>query len=598
MTVFAALPDDPGDVDIIRAEVIRNAMASAAAEMSETIVRTAYNPLLYDVKDFGVTILSPQGQLWADAPGLAVFLGALAGTVRTGLQAVPAGDLADGDVLIANDPYLTGTHLSDTAIYAPIFFDGKLVAFAATMAHWADIGGRSPGGWDPSSTSIYQEGIRFGHQRLIRGGVRDDDLYRLITDNVRLPDIVMGDLAAQIAACRTAAERVQSLCARYGAPQVRQSMDFVINRSLESLRRQVGEITDGTYIQEQRLDFDGVDANFMPLISLELTIEGDRLGADLSSSSNVAPGPVNCPQIGASSIVYAALKGVFAPQEPTNHAHLAFADLTFAEGPSLVSPTEPAPCDSYGLVCRALYETTVRTMGAFTPTRSRAGGYQMVGMYLMRHEGPRESWFTHTEPLPGGFGAFDGGDGSTLVFGGDTPLLPVEVLERRYPVRCERVTFETAAAGAGEFRGGFGLRRDLRTLVDSTVVKPSFEGTKDLLAKGANGGEPGAPAALFIEYPDGRSEELGSRPEPFALPEGTLVSIRTGGGAGYGNPLDRDPDRVRADVRDELLAPDQARVTYGVIFGTELTVDLTATERERAARRLVHHSPTGTKEQS
>lgn len=596
MSVFSPLPADPGDVDIIKAEVIRNGMTSAAAEMSETIVRTAYNPLLYDVKDFGVTILSPQGHLWADAPGLAVFLGALAGTIRTSLEARPVQDYAEGDVLIANCPYSTGTHLSDTAIYAPIFVDGEVVAFAASMAHWADIGGRSAGGWDPSSTSIYQEGVRFRHQRLIHGGERDEDLYRLIADNVRLPEIVLGDLSAQIAACHTASERVRSLCQRHGAQDVGRAMDFVINRSMESLKRRVAELPDGSFAQEQRLDFDGVDANYIPRLGLEVTIAGDRLRADLSSSADVAPGPVNCPSIGASSIVYAALKGVFAPNEPTNHAHLSFAELAFPDKPSLVSPIEPAPCDSYGLVCRALYETTVRTMGSFAPDRSRAGGYQMVGMYLMRHEGPRDSWFTHTEPLPGGFGAFDGGDGSTLVFGGDTPLLPAEVLERRYPVRCEQVAFETEAAGAGEYRGGFGLRRDLRTLVDSTVVKPSFEATKDLLAKGAQGGEPGAPAALFIEYPDGHTEQLGSRPEPFALPKDTVVSIRTGGGAGYGNPLDRQPERVRADVRDDLLTADQARLTYGVVLDADQVIDPTATDRERAARRSPQRPDPGTKE--
>src|SRR5579872_6809349 len=185
-------------VDIVTAEIIRNALTAAAAEMSKTLVRTAYNPLLYEVQDFGLGIVSLDGHLWAEAPGITDFIGALPDTIKTGLAKFGPHGYAEGDVLIVNDPYLTGSHISDTCVYLPVFYGGELVAFAAATAHWADIGGKTPGGWCPDSTDVYQEGICFSHQKLVAAGRPNADLWNLIAGNVRYPDLVRGDLDAQI----------------------------------------------------------------------------------------------------------------------------------------------------------------------------------------------------------------------------------------------------------------------------------------------------------------------------------------------------------------------------------------------------------------
>ena len=204
-------------LDSITTEVIRNGLAAAAREMNRTLVRTAYNPLLYEVQDFGLGIVSADGRLWAEAPGIAGFISALSDTVRSGLGKIGRDAYREGDVLIVNDPYLTGTHISDTSVYAPVFCGGELVAFAIVTAHWADIGGKQPSGWSPDTTDVFQEGMCFSHQRLFAGGERCDDLFDLIESNVRYPLIVRGDLDAEIAACRQGVARVQALCERHGA---------------------------------------------------------------------------------------------------------------------------------------------------------------------------------------------------------------------------------------------------------------------------------------------------------------------------------------------------------------------------------------------
>ena len=193
--------------------------------MNRTLVRTAHNPLLYEVQDFGLGIVGADCRLWAEAPGIAGFISALSDTVRSGVSIHGPTGFAEGDVLIVNDPFMTGTHISDTSVYTPIFSGGSLVAFAVVTAHWADIGGKSPGGWAPDTTDVYQEGICFTHQRLVRGGIDNDDLFDLIEANVRVPELVRGDLAAQMAACRRGIERVQRLCERYGPGGVTDAMD-------------------------------------------------------------------------------------------------------------------------------------------------------------------------------------------------------------------------------------------------------------------------------------------------------------------------------------------------------------------------------------
>lgn len=577
-------PTSP-QIDVITAEIVRNALTSAAIEMNKTLVRTAFNPLLYDIQDFGIAIVSADGDLWAEAPGVTVFLGCTPDTVRTGLQKYGRAGFTEGDLILVNDPFLTGTHISDTSLYMPVFAEGALIAFAIVTAHWADIGGRTPGGWDVDSTEVFQEGMCFTHQKLISAGGLNQDLLDLITANVRLPDIVRGDLDAQIAACRQGAERVQALCQKYGAKTVNQSMDFVIERTSEAMRHAVLDIPDGTYGAQVDLDHDGVVKDVQPRVAVALEVMGDRIKVSFDGSSPRTVGPINVPEIGTRSAVKAAVKGLLAPLDPTNEGHFAFLEFDIAPG-LVVSAERPAPCDSFGYVVNALIEVAQLAMARAVPERARAGSYQLLGIYFFRIDPHVGAPFIMIDAVDGGHGALPHADGATLIFvaDGDTPNLPAEVMETRYPIRMERFESLASTAGAGRFRGGLGVIREYRVLEPGTYMKTALDSTIQPLAKGVLGGEDGKPTEILLWAGTDRETNVPDRVGMFALEPDDLVMLRAGGGGGYGPPMERDPALVAKDVRDEFVSVEQADRIYGVIItsdGLDPVVDADATRIRR-----------------
>jgi N-methylhydantoinase B len=579
----------PAAVDVVTAEIVRNGLTSAALEMNKTLVRTAYNPLLYEVQDFGLGLISAEGLLWAEAPGVTVFLGAMPDTVKTGIEKW-GRDFAEGDVLIANDPYLTGTHISDTSVYVPVFHEDELVAFAIATAHWADIGGKTPGGWCPDSTDVYQEGLCFTHQKLVDAGTPNRDLWDFIDANVRFPPTVRGDLDAQIAACKQGAARVRALCAKYGSDTVRESMRLAIEQTDAAVRREIANVPDGSYSAAIELDHDGVLKDVRRRVALTLTVEGDRIRVSFDGTGETANGPINMPTIGTRSSVRAAVKGLLMPKDPTNEGHFLALDFDLPPG-LIVTPQRPAPCDSYGYLGVVLMELTIRALSAAVPERCPAGSYQLFGVYLFRVD-PRDGTpFIFIDPIDGGHGGRPQGDGPSLIFmaDGDTPNTPIEIVETRYPIRCDRHAYLPGYEGAGRYRGGLGIVRDFRVLEDGTYMQCAIENTKDMLARGLEGGGDGD-ASRIVVWPDTDKEFVMQERTSFfgPLTPGDVVSVRSGGGGGWGSPHERDAEQVARDVRDELLTGEEARTSYGVALretehGVEVDVEATAELRGGAA---------------
>ncbi len=570
---------------MVRAEIIRNAVTSAAVEMSKTLVRSAHNPLLYDVQDFGLGIVSSDGLLWGEAPGITTFLGALPDTIKTGLDKHGPDGFAEGDVLIVNDPFLTGTHISDVTVYTPVFFDDSLVAFAAASAHWADVGGKTPGGFAPDSTDVYQEGIRLTHQKLVSAGSRNEDLWQLIESNVRFPSIIRGDLEAQVAACRQGATRVQAVCAKYGPEAVRESMAFTIRKTEEAVRHQIARIPDGEYRASARLDSDGTFGEG-PTISVCFAVAGERIRVSFEGTSPAVPSPINEPAIGARADLRSALKGLLMPLDPANEGHFLPFDFDQPAG-LIVSPEPPSPCDSYGYVGVALINLAFLALADALPERCPAGGYQMLAVYIYRVD-PREGRpFIFIEPIDGGDGARPHADGPTIVFAGDGNVYntPVEVLETRYPLRCTRYEVLPEVAGAGRHRGGFGVRRDLQVLEPGTHLQVVIENTREPLARGLAGGQDGKPSRVVVRPETAQEATLTHRVSSFGpLATDDVVSVRSGGGGGWGDPFERDPGAVASEVRDGLLTAEEAGDIYGVVLGPgseDVAVDRAATRRLR-----------------
>jgi N-methylhydantoinase B len=522
--------------DPVTTEVIRGGLAAAALEMNRTLVRTAHNPLLYEVQDFGLGLVGADGRLWAEAPGIAGFISALSDTVRSGIAAHGLDGFHEGDVLIVNDPYLTGTHISDTSVYSPVFHDGALIAFAIVTAHWADVGGKSPGGWAPDTTDVYQEGICFTHQRLVRAGESNDELIRFIETNVRVPELVRGDLAAQMASCRRGIERVQRLCDRYGSGTVIWAVDRIIERTDATMRGRIGELPDGRYEASVELDHDGIDRTKRQRVAVQIDITGETLRVGFDGTSPTAAGPINDP--GARCDVRCALKGLLAPYEVGNEGHVTTFDFDLEPG-LLVSPERPAPVDSYGYVGVALIELVIRALAPVLPDRAPAGGYQIFGVDLYRVDARLGEPFVFTDVHPGGAGARPEHDGPTLIFvgDGDTRNTPVEVIETRYPLRVERHALLPEFGGAGRRRGGPGVARDFRILEPGIQMQYTVENTHESLAKGLDGGEDGEPGVLILNPDTDGEVEMTERVTAYGpLEVGDLLSVRSGGGGGFGRP--------------------------------------------------------------
>ncbi|MEA3178093.1 MAG: N-methylhydantoinase [Gammaproteobacteria bacterium] len=551
-------------IDVVQTEIIRNQMVSATEEMAKTLIRTAYSPLLYEVQDFGATIMSATGQMWAETPGVIVFSTTFPQAVQSGI-AHWKGDFSDGDVLIVNDPFETGTHISDTDLYMPVIVDGKLVAFCGMAAHWADVGGQAPGGWCPSTTDMFQEGLCFRHQKITAAGVKNDGLWSLIADNVRVPVTVLGDLEAQIAACRKGVERVRATCKKYGRDAVIAAMDRVISSTDVAMRAAISKLEDGVYNASIQLDSDGVSERGEFKACLKVTVKGDRVHFSTAGSSPTARGPINLPEPCTRGILASSLKGILMPFDPTNEGHGQCIDFDIPR-PSVLSPTRPAPSDSYGYMVCCLMELVFRCFSRLLPDRCPSGGYQLTGAFVSRTQQDRGRPFVMAEPVHGGNGALYNSDGPTnqLVGNGDLPNTPIEILETRFPVRVDCLEYAPETAGVGKFRGGMGVRKDYRLLETDCFAAFILENTLDKTSLGTQGGGSGA-AGHFVINPGPNQQEYDKRLTSVGpLEKGSVIRVTTGGGGGWGLPHERDAALVLEDVVNDFIDPERAASVYGV----------------------------------
>lgn len=553
-------------VDPITRQVIRNALRAAAAEMQTSLVQTAHSPLICEVQDFGVAITDADGRLVGEGSAMVGFLGCLPPTVQSGIRLFGKDGFSEGDVVLANDPYDTGTHISDTVVYAPIFFEGELVAFTAIMAHWADIGGFAPGGWCATTTDVHQEGLLLDHVKLYDAGKLNRDLHRLILKNVRTPAAVDGDLNGLMAACNTGGRRFQDLCERYGVATIRRALDEIIGASESRMRREIVAMPDGTFHAEAFLDHDGINRGQRCRIAVAVTVKGDRMCIDFAGSDPATKGPVNNPFVGTRALCAIVLKALTMPDDATNDGHIGVVDV-IAPHNSIVSPVYPAPCDSYGYVADLVQYVVLRALADAMPDRIPAPGYPMLSYHLYRTAAGAGSTFICAEPVDGGGGALphDDGPSGIMFFGnGDTPNAPIEVLEATYPVRFERYTFNPVNRGTGEYRGGYGVVREFRMTEDGAELTISTENSDNPLLGLRGGGNAGASVTIVREA-DGRETAYTDRAAAIGpLKAGAVISIQTANGAGWGDPARRDPARIAADVRNEMLTIDEAVADYGV----------------------------------
>ena len=548
-------------VDPITTEIIRNAFISAADEMNATLIRSAYTPIIYEAKDCSVALLDADHRVLGQSAGLPIFLGNLEICVQLTEDRFGRDAWRPGDVWLMNDSFLTGTHLNDMTVFAPIFHDGEIEGFAASRAHWLDIGAKDPGA-PMDSTEIYQEGLRLGPMTIVEGGRLRTDVADIIARNSRFPYPTIGDLHAQIAVTRTGERRLAAILNRYGADVVWSARDQIFAQSEALDRAAVAVIPDGSYTAEGCLDNDGISDE--PVwIRLRVEVEGESMTVDLTESSGAAAGAINCGEAQTISACRVAFKLLINPDQPVNGG--TFRPLRVVVQPgSLLAAEEPSACQWYFTPLGLLIDLFSKALAPVLRTQVAAASYgdSMITCISGRDDQTGMP-FLHIEALVGGWGAWQGCDGESGLINsvnGAIKDFPIEVVESKYPLRITRYGFRPDSAGAGAWRGGFGAVREFEIDCDNAWLSLWYERSKTP-AWGLFDGRAGE--AGYVTLNPGSSDErrlLKVNRSP--LRRGDIVLGQSGGGGGFGDPTLRDPALVERDVAEGLLTPGDATGDY------------------------------------
>jgi N-methylhydantoinase B/oxoprolinase/acetone carboxylase alpha subunit len=556
------MTDGSHGFDPITVEVLRNKLEGAAEEMEATLLRSSFSPIVKEGLDASASLFTAEGETLAQAVAIPIHLATLIPVVQKIVRECDPATMREGDIFAMNDPYLGGTHLPDIALVMPIFADGRVIAFSATMTHHQDMGGLAPGSVPTNATEIYQEGLRIPLVKLRDAGEINRTLIAMIRQNVRIPDVVEGDLNAQIAACSVGARRVVELAGRYGAEATLGMFQALLDRSETMTRQAIREIPDGSYSYTDYLDNDGIDLDRRIRIQVTVRIDGDRMICDFEGTSAQVRGPFNCVPSGSQAAAYFAVRAATDPTIPTNGGCFRPVELVLPEG-SLVNPREPAPVNSRTATIKRVTGSILAALKEVLPERIPADNAGEMLALMFGGERPDGSRYVVGELLAGGSGASRERDGvdSTETDATNCMNLPVEALEMDAPVRVLRYELRTDSGGAGESRGGLGPVREYEILHGD--VRFTHRGERHYAsARGAAGGHAGANARSVILRRGGEEEEIPSKLVT-TLHAGDRVRLELAGGAGYGDPRRRDPGRVRADVADGKVSARAARELYG-----------------------------------
>ncbi|MDR3359470.1 MAG: hydantoinase B/oxoprolinase family protein, partial [Bifidobacteriaceae bacterium] len=548
----------------ILVEVIRNAFIDAAHEMAAALYRGAHTPVIYEAKDCSVGVYDVQARLLGQAPGLPIFLGNMGACIEHVSAKVGVGGLRRGDVFILNDAYIQGSHLTDITVLAPIFCGHTLVGFAATRADGGHLGGKDLG-VSTDTVHIYQEGLRIPAVRLVRAGSPNEELFELLALNSFFHGARRGDLEAQVAACFKGAERVEAVFAKHGSATVQAATEQIFAQSEALDREAVAAMPDGVYQAEGFVDNDGITAQTVP-VRVTVTVSGDDLTIDLTGSSPATRGPINCGKVQAVSACRVAVKELIHPEAPVNGG--SFRNLSvIVPANSVFDAREPAPCQWYYTPLGLLIDLVQRAIAPAVPGRVAAahfGDSMIVSFSGTRDSAPGGEDFVLISAEVGGWGAYAGGDGQDAminVINGDFKNLPIEFIERRFPITVESYSLRQDSDGAGQWRGGLGVTKTFRVEQDGTLVSVWMDRSQNP-AWGLFGGE-SAVGPVAVVDPGTGQERRYNKVTDLCLVTGQRVEVRTGGGGGYGEASCRDRAAVAEDVLHGYVSRDRAEAVYG-----------------------------------
>ena len=575
------------EIDAVTLAILKGRFEQIADEMDATLFRSAFNPIIAEAHDasHGLYDADTGDTLVQGKSGLPIFVGVMAFAVKAVIRKAAAqGGVSEGDVWIFNDPYDGGTHLSDFRLVKPVFRDGKVFCYLASVGHWHDVGGNVPGNYNPAATECFQEGMLIPPVKLYDKGEFRQDVVDILSANSRQPMSLYGDLNGQINAMDLGEKRLNALLDEYGVPTAREALAALKARAATMMRAQIAGLPSGTISAEDWLDNDGIDD--VPLkIALDMTIEGDRMILDFTRSSPACQGPVNISRATTIAACYVALKHIFG-DVPANAGVLEPVEFRI-DDESLLSVKAPKPVGGYTETILRLIDVVFQAIAQVAPKSAMACAYGTINaLSLAGHRANGARWVMFSF-FGGGHGAHGTGDGLNH---GNAPIStatipPLEILESAYPVRFTKWALRPDSGGAGQFRGGLGAIYEIALLEKDADVFLFGERGK-VPPRGVVGGGDAATNQFFYEQDDGEhSPPMKSKMVGIHIENGQHVRLETPGGGGYGDALARAPETVRMDVTEGYVSTQAARDAYGVVITAEGTVDEGATTALRKERR-------------
>lgn len=579
------------ELDPITLEVIQERLVSIVREMRGTLARVAYSSVLYEARDFSCIVMNAKGEAVAQSEDNPGHIIPLPWSVRIAMEEF-GDDIHPGDVIVINDPYAGGTHLNDVAVIYPVFVNDLLVLFPAIRAHWADVGGMTPGSLSGTSTEIFQEGVRIPPIKVYEEGVANEGVMKLMFSNMRIEPERRGDLQAMIETCRTAERRIHELSEKFGLDVLRPATKRLLDRTEFRMRETIKTIPNGSYHFEDYLDATGT--TFDPvLLRAHVQVMDDTIHVDFEGTSKQVPGPVNASLAVTNTAVFTILKTMIDPLSPINHGAFRPVTVSAPEG-TILNARFPAACGGFAEIRR---RTQSVVMGALSRALPEAAAGDVKGSanhcYVGGINQETGNHFIFYEYPAGGTGANFDQDGSSAFRSFDegdfTSIQPVESIENELPLVIQNTMLRVDSGGAGRYRGGLGIQRELMLNEDQA----SFSVLSDrcvLSPFGVSTGTSGAHNSFTyrrggVEYQPGK---IPGKATGCTVRRGDIIIMRSAGGGGYGNPFERPFDEVSADVAKGYLSVEGAERDYGVIVSEDGTIDEAASTTLREERCVAH----------
>ena len=553
-------------LNIVTLEVVRNVLPAIANEMSYVLQRTSHNMMIYEVRDYCCGLLDVKGRLLAqNIGGVSHFVANLGDVIRDGVERYGEDGFHPGDVLITNHQRVGGQHLNNILIYTPCFEGGRLFGFAATRAHWTDVGGLSTGFGGANALDPWMEGLQLDQIKLYECGKLDEKLWRLIRDNIRFPDAATGDLNSQIAANRLAEKRLEEILSRYGRATVELAIERIFDQTEARCRAVVAELPDGVYEAHSLFAGSPLDGNKPVDIKVRVIIQGSDMTIDLTQCSPQRRAPINARTLAAPLIAYKALT---TPTEAINEGAFRALKVEIQEGNYMMA-RHPAAMASWGRTLPTVVDTIFLALEPLLRGKLPAAHMGVLGgpVVFFGNDPRTEQPFVTQSIEGGGWGGRPTGDGESAtvsVCQGDVRNAPIEKMELRWPILVRRRELRTDSGGPGRYRGGLGMETEVEGLVEGQWSLTDM-GRQQYPPWGIEGGKPGATSATLMKLPG----ETAFKPVSVVrhmVPAGTAVVVATAGGGGWGDPVHRDPELVRKDVLNGYISVESAARDYGMVI--------------------------------